>query len=37
MEPESSLLCLQEPTTSPYSEPDASSLPLHILFLYDLF
>ena len=28
MEPEGSLLRLQEPTTCPYSEPDESSPPL---------
>jgi len=32
MEPESSLPCLEEPITSTYPEPDASSPHLPILF-----
>jgi hypothetical protein len=37
MEPESSLPCLQGPTTGPYPEPDASSPQLPTLFPQDLF
>jgi hypothetical protein len=33
MEPEGSLLCLQEPSTGPYPEPDQSSSYHRNLFL----
>jgi hypothetical protein len=33
MEPEDSLLCLQEPATGPYPVPDESTLHPHIIFL----
>jgi hypothetical protein len=37
MEPDSLLLCSQEPSTGPYPEPDQSSIYHHILFLKDPF
>jgi len=37
MEPESSLPCLQQPTTGPYPEPAASSSHLPTLFPCDPF
>jgi len=37
MEPKGSLLCSQEPTTSPYPEPDELSQNLPLLFSYDPF
>jgi len=36
MEPKTSLSCSQEPTTSPYLEPDESSPHPHTLFLEEL-
>jgi len=35
MEPEGSLLCLEEPATGTYSEPDESSPQLYTLFPQD--
>jgi len=37
LESEGPLLCLQEPASGPYPEPDESNSPLHILFLWDSF
>jgi hypothetical protein len=37
MEPEGSLLCLQEPITSPYPEPEAWSSHIYIPFALDTF
>jgi hypothetical protein len=37
MEPESSLLCSQEPSTGPYPEPDQSSEYQPIPFTQDTF
>jgi len=37
MESEASLLCSQEPATTPYSEPDECSSYPHILFTEDRF
>jgi len=37
MEPKDLLLCLQEPATGPYPEPDGSSPHPEILFPWDLY